>query len=292
MNSTERLEWLEQRRNGIGSSDAPAILGLSKWKGPLDVYLAKVTPARSDVLTGPQEWGHRLEPAMAAAIMDRTGWKLSAVPTKHHREFDFLLASIDRENEHGEIIELKNRYRDDGFGEPETDEVPQDIWIQVQHQLEVCDRDVAWVYVLVGGNDFRRYRVARDADYLPTVIEPLTDFWQCVESRTPPEIDFGAENIVSALNRLYTPKPGTVVALDGGAGLVADEYESLGEQVKELESRREECKARLIGAVGDHELGVLVDGRRVQRKLVDRKGYTVEPKSLFDFRILKAKGAK
>ena len=41
MTTSERLEWLKTRQTGIGGSDVAAILGLSKWKTPLDIYLAK-----------------------------------------------------------------------------------------------------------------------------------------------------------------------------------------------------------------------------------------------------------
>lgn len=292
MNAEQRHEWLESRRNGIGSSDTAAILGLSKWKNALDVYLAKVTPNKSEDMTGPQEWGHRAEPMIAAAIMDRTGWKLEKVPTVRHPEHEFLIASPDRVNDAGELIEIKTSARSEGWGEPETADVPEAYWIQVQHQLEVCGRDAAWIYVLIGGNDFRRYRLERDPEYLPTVIGPLAEFWECVENRTPPEIDFGGANIVASLNRLYQPKPGTYVALEDWHQTDADYYAAVGEEIAAKTKARDEYKARLIAAVGEHECGILPDGRRVTRKTVERKGYTVEPATFTDFRILKAKGFK
>ena len=32
-----REEWLNERRTGIGGSDAAAVMGLNPWKSPLDV---------------------------------------------------------------------------------------------------------------------------------------------------------------------------------------------------------------------------------------------------------------
>ena len=37
-----REDWLQERRRGIGGSEAAAILGLSPWATPLDVYLDKI----------------------------------------------------------------------------------------------------------------------------------------------------------------------------------------------------------------------------------------------------------
>lgn len=290
MTIDERQQWLEARRNGIGSSDVPAVLGISPWKTALDVYLAKINTApATEGLSGPQEWGLRMEPVIAAAAMDHYGWTVEKVPTLRHREHDWLIASPDRANQDGELLEIKTSARADGWGQPETADIPQHYWIQVQHQLEVADRPVAWVLALIGGNDFRRYRIERDAGYMPTVFEPLREFWQCVENRTPPEIDWENPPSISALNRLFEPKPGTFTVLDDDAERLADEYAALGEAEKEAKEARELCKSKLIVALGEHAEGLLTDGRRISRKTVERKGYTVEPSSYVDFRILKAK---
>ena len=57
VNAAEHAAWLEGRRQGIGSSDAPAVLGLSPWACALDVYSSKVegtslgmTPDRKSVV--------------------------------------------------------------------------------------------------------------------------------------------------------------------------------------------------------------------------------------------------
>ena len=36
-------DWLRFRKTGIGGSDMAAIMGLSKWKSPLDIWLEKTT---------------------------------------------------------------------------------------------------------------------------------------------------------------------------------------------------------------------------------------------------------
>lgn len=37
----DRSKWLEFRKEGIGGSDAAAIVGLSKWKSPYQLWLEK-----------------------------------------------------------------------------------------------------------------------------------------------------------------------------------------------------------------------------------------------------------
>ena len=39
-----REAWLEARRNGIGASDTPGILGVSQWASPFSVAASKLSP--------------------------------------------------------------------------------------------------------------------------------------------------------------------------------------------------------------------------------------------------------
>jgi len=54
--------WLAERKRGIGGSDAAAILGLSKFRTPLQVYLDKIGQAPPIEETAPMRWGKKLEP--------------------------------------------------------------------------------------------------------------------------------------------------------------------------------------------------------------------------------------
>jgi putative phage-type endonuclease len=290
MNATERKEWLEARRNGIGSSDVPAVLGMSPWKTALSVYVSKTEPASDDDgMTGPQEWGHRAEPMIAGAIIDKYGWKLEKPPTLRHPQFDFLIASPDRANQDGDLIEIKTASRSLDWGEPETAEIPTHYFLQVQHQLEVADRDVCWVCVLIGGNDFRRYMVPRDRAYLATVIDPLQEFWQRVLDRNPPEPDWSHPSALAAVNRLCEPKSGTFTVLPSETLNVVDEYERCGVLKKEAEQRQAELKAKLIFDLGDFETGLLTDGREVVRKMVTRKAHEVKESTFPQLNIRKGK---
>ena len=41
MNQEQRIEWLRERKTYIGGSDIGCILGLSRFKNPLDIFLDK-----------------------------------------------------------------------------------------------------------------------------------------------------------------------------------------------------------------------------------------------------------
>ena len=48
-NDIDRIAFLEARKAGIGGSDIGAIMGLSKWKSPVDVWLDKTGRVEPDL---------------------------------------------------------------------------------------------------------------------------------------------------------------------------------------------------------------------------------------------------
>ncbi len=305
MTATERETWLAERRRGIGSSDTAKILGVSKHGTALSVYLDKIGAApeepRSDRLLN----GTRFEPAIAGAIIDEYGWTLKKVGMEQHADLPFILSNRDRISiDPSDSLEVTTEiktfevYQQSDLGEPETDEIPLEHACQVQHQLEVARsigyyHEHAWYFAQVGFSEkVRRYRVHFDPEFFPTVLPALQEFWHRVETRTPPEPDWSHPTTLENLQSLYEPVIGKSVALDADMVQYATEYVQLGAEASAANSRRDEAKARLIAAMGDAELAALPDGRMITRRKVERKGFTVEPTSYFNFSIKEPKHGK
>ncbi len=69
----DREGWLEARRSLLTASDIPAIMGFSRFKGPLAVYVDKTSehpPERPSFEY--QHWGHALEPVIARAYVEHS----------------------------------------------------------------------------------------------------------------------------------------------------------------------------------------------------------------------------
>ena len=60
-----REEWLDARRNGIGGSDASAILGINPSSSPLKVYLDKIGKGEEPETTEAMRQGTDLEAYVA-----------------------------------------------------------------------------------------------------------------------------------------------------------------------------------------------------------------------------------
>lgn len=66
-------QQLEQRRQGIGASEAAAICGLNPWQSALAVYLGKIGELPQTPASAAMEWGNRLEAPILDAYAHDTG---------------------------------------------------------------------------------------------------------------------------------------------------------------------------------------------------------------------------
>lgn len=198
-----REEWLQWRHRGIGSSDAPVAVGVSRYQSPLALWLEKTGKKPPEDLSSKEAvfWGTVLEPLVAQVYAERTGHKVRRVnAVLQHPEYPFMLANLDRIVEGGGVLEIKTAgLRSQGQWE---EGVPLAYQVQVLHQLAVTGKTWADVAVLIGGQEFRVYQIVRDEARIAALIEQEKAFWAHVERDTPPEVD-GSASSREALNRLY-----------------------------------------------------------------------------------------
>jgi putative phage-type endonuclease len=171
----------------IGGSDIGAILGLSKYRTPLEVWMEKTgkETKRSDSL--PLRFGSFAESFVASEYSRATGFELLHDESIHiHPTHTFMSAHIDRfilgdgiNRPPTRILECKtaNPFARGEWGEPGTDQVPmsylcQCVWYMAITGIEQCD-----LAVLFGNSDFRIYEIARDLELEALVIEKALHFW-------------------------------------------------------------------------------------------------------------------
>jgi len=196
--------WYDRRATCIGGSDAPAIIGASRWGSKLSVYLDKIGEAPHRVQTSRQEWGLRLEDAVAQWYSDREGVRLRKVGFRRHPVHSFIGGNVDRERPDKRGVEIKTAHRlDESWGEEGSDKVPADYWTQVQHYQILRGYTVSDLVVLVGGNDPKVFTIPADPMFQAMLVEEERRFWhEHVIPRVPPEPD-GSEASREALNVLY-----------------------------------------------------------------------------------------
>lgn len=205
------------RQKYIGGSDIAGILGISPWKTPLDVYLDKVQPRVE--ITDPDKLrvlnrGKRMEPYVIDLLSEETGLEIVRRGERYlDRELGFIAAEIDAEAASGENIEIKtvSPFKAKEWGEEQSDEIPLHYAAQAMHGLMVTGRDVCVFGVLIGGDDFRLYRIERDDATIAGIREKEVEFWQRIQGKNPPE-----PSTVSDVFRLFGTK-------DNGMAIEASE---------------------------------------------------------------------
>lgn len=184
-----RSDWLKLRRQGIGGSDVAAILGLSKWRTPLDVYNDKTREDTSEQEDTPaMEWGRRLEPVIREKYAEATGLTVAKPEAMFvSEEHPFMIADLDGVCDGGRLLECKTARTARDWGEEGTDEIPEYYQTQVQHYMAVTGAQACDVAVLIGGGDFRIYTVERDQELIDLLIKEESAFWnQHVVPHIPP----------------------------------------------------------------------------------------------------------
>lgn len=181
-------EWHDWRRNGLGASDAPIIMGVSPWKTPYQLWLEK-TGQNDDNSTATiwQKRGIELEEKARALYIRETGIHVMPLCAEHdeinwlHASFDGITLSEDM------IVEIKcPSHKDHSIAL--QGKIPDKYYPQLQHQMIVSSCDKAHYYSF-DGEEGVLVEVDADVQYQFDLMQKLILFWKNVEQRRPPEID-------------------------------------------------------------------------------------------------------
>jgi putative phage-type endonuclease len=280
----EYADWLEVRRQGIGSSDAAAAVGLSPYKSQLELWLEKTgrdanlkKPDPKDTKE-PVYWGTLLEPIVAAGYTQQTGHRVRKInAVLQHPNYPFILANLDREvigAHEAQILECKTAGE---FGARLwRDGVPDYVQIQVQHQLAVTGKKMADVAVLLCGQKLEVHSIRRDEELIANLIRLEAAFWNYVTGDTPPPAD-GSESAERALRCLY---PGTSATVDFQddrrlSSIFAD-LVSLKASIKAQEEQAELLKQTLLQAMGDASVAQFESGKVSFKRSKDTMTFDTE----------------
>jgi putative phage-type endonuclease len=259
----DRAEWLEWRRRGIGGSDAPAIVGVSRFKTRMGVWLEKTGQVEPEEPGEAAYWGQVLEEVVAREFCLRAGKKVQRRQAiLVHPDYPFMITNLDRVVV-GEKAGLECKTTSEFYREQwEDNRVPDEYVVQCQHYMAVTGFNKWYIAVLIGGNKFRWKEIPRDDELIGYLIKIEADFWRLVETRTPPEMD-GSEACSELLNRLYPQaEPGKQIELPSEAAELIAQYEEAREQEAYWAERKTEAENKLKALLGEAEMG-WVGGRRV-----------------------------
>ncbi len=185
--------WLAWRATGLGSSDAPVIMGVSPWKTPHQLWEEKAgIVKREQTANWATDRGNRLEPIARARYELESDVEMPPATCKHY-QYEFLLASMDGWNP-----KLKKGLEIKCPGRPDHEKamagnVPEKYYPQLQHQIMVTGAesiDYYSYYVPKGVRDDQgesvTITVKPDLDYIRDLFKKELDFWECIQNKESP----------------------------------------------------------------------------------------------------------
>ena len=171
-------EWLVWRSQGIGASDAPAIMGENPWK-TRGRMLSEKSMGWSAPMNEAMARGMRLEPEARRSYERAVGVEVRPLCLQSTL-FDWLRASVDGLSLDGsKVVEIKcgeSVYRQTAS----THRVPAYYFGQLQHILAVTGLASIDFWCYLPRRPHVRLTVDRDDRYIERLFEAEEAFWQDV----------------------------------------------------------------------------------------------------------------
>jgi len=173
------------RSKYLGGSDIGAILGLSRFRSPLEVWMEKTGKEVKKLDSLPLRFGSFAE-SFVASEYSRSLIHDESIYV--HPEYSFMSAHIDRfvledssssSSSPTRILECKtaNPFSLGDWGEVGSDEVPLTYLCQCIWYMAITDLNRIDLAVLFGNADFRIYEISRDLELESTILQKANFFW-------------------------------------------------------------------------------------------------------------------
>lgn len=191
-----REDWLLARRAGLGGSDIGAILGLSKYRTPVDVWMEKTgrTPGQEETLQ--MRFGTYAEEFVAREYCAQTGRAVQRYTNMLHHKNAPVLGNVDRlvVPEGAKIASHKGEIRTElglecktasafaamdaaEWGEEGTDLVPPSYLVQCTTYMALTGCNAWDLAVLFGNQEVRVYHITRDRELEAEIIARAAEWW-------------------------------------------------------------------------------------------------------------------
>ena len=198
-------DFTHNRLSFLGGSDIGPVLGVSKFRSAMDVWLEKTGKRISSKDSFALRFGSFAEDFIANEYAIATGEYLAEYPEGLiHPNYSYCVGHIDRFvlghhdaplfNKSGslqakKLLECKtaNYFNQGDWGEAGSDSIPLPYLCQCLWYLGITGLSEIDVAVLLGGSDLRIYTITRDRELESLLFDRATHFWtEHVQKDIPP----------------------------------------------------------------------------------------------------------
>lgn len=260
-----RAEWLAARQKGIGGSDAGAILGLNRWRSPVDVWLDKTGRSAAQEENAAMYWGNKLEDIVVREYVVRTGLEV-----RRHNfmpRVGVLLGSVDRlVCEPGTVPAVKGEVRAKRLLEAKTASskadwedggAPAHYVAQVMHYMGLLPSvEVAAIacLFLTYDREYRIVEIQRDQAIIDAMQAQLTEWWEEFVARDVPP----TPESESDCKKLWARhQPGKTATASDDVSQALSKLKEIQTLEKTIEAEKSMARDQVLAAIGEAE--ILVD---------------------------------
>lgn len=263
--STDRSEWLTERRSFLGASEVAAVVGANPFHTALDVWAEKrgISERKENE---PTRAGHIFESVLLGEYADRFRCDMEYPGSLRGAE-EWIEASpdacavyrsrnpeeltIERRNVQAKVVgyRVAHHWGDESEG---AEGVPAYVYLQLQWEMLVARLAFSDVIAALG-SEIRIYRdIARDDETIGLLVEQCRDFWhRCVVGGELPVVD-GSESARRVIERLFPrARRSTTAAPSQDFIALAQRYDDARAAEARAVAEKEEAGNLLRVAVGD-----------------------------------------
>ncbi len=229
-------EWLDYRLTMRNASETAAMLGVSPWMSPYQLWLLK-TGRSVTKTTAAMQHGTDMEPAARAAYEAQTGNIMQPLVLQDGP----YSASLDGMDLDGElIVEIKCPYKGQTSGlwnDAVVGQVPAQYELQVQHQLLVSGAALAHLWVFDGTQGLL-LPIERDDGAMDRIRAGWDQFQTFLDSDTPPPLTDAdtvqrSDSAWTAAAQAFAEAKRATDAADAALAKARDELVSLAQHPRE-----------------------------------------------------------
>lgn len=194
--TTAIAEPIVDRRQFIGGSDISAILGISPWQTPYQLWCEKTSEQPIELDAAKAAFFRRrkmMEPYVIELAREEHQLDVVARNARYYDDTGIFSCEVDFEHEyegHIENADVKtvHPFMAKEWGEPGTDEIPKHYTAQFLWGQMITGRDSTLCMAMIGIDKLEPYRVMRNDGVIQWMRGQASRFWDLVDKKTPPEI--------------------------------------------------------------------------------------------------------
>lgn len=246
-------EWLEQRKTGIGGSDAAVVCGLNPYTTAYTLWADKTGRLKPKEENEAMRQGHDFEEYVAKRFEEYSGKKVRRKNfILQHDEYGFITANIDREVV-GEKAGLECKTTSVmNLKKFKNGEFPDQYYTQCVHYMAVTGYEKWYLAVLILNQGFYVFEIHRDEEEIAALVEAEKNFWETyIIPDVPPPVD-GYISTNASINEIFTDAGGECELI--GRSMVQN-YLALKESRKQINFEIRKLEQQIKTELGECEIG-------------------------------------